>query len=235
MSIEEGDGGHVGTLHEPLERSGITSSRSYRYTPIMHTDHPGAADTMASGEQFKVNTKTFEQLHYLFHESQPDDGSDYARLLGVVKNRRQFRWIRRDYLTGPDSFDQWKVAVAKANGTGSTTDFFGVPLTNPTVLGPGEAVTQTFLTIGSFETEREAQALLNYLKSKFARTMLGVLKVTQDNPASTWKHVPNQDFTASSDIDWNKSIPEIDQQLYAKYGLDADEIAFIEEKVKPME
>ena len=39
----------------------------------------------------------------------------------------------------------------------------------------------------------------------------------------------------TSDIDWTKSIPEIDQQLYAKYGLDADEIAFIEAKVKPME
>ena len=44
-----------------------------------------------------------------------------------------------------------------------------------------------------------------------------------------------QDFTASSDIDWSKSISEIDQQLYAKYGLDADEIAFIEDNVKPME
>ena len=73
------------------------------------------------------------------------------------------------------------------------------------------------------------------MKSKFARAMLGVLKVTQDNPASTWKYVPLQDFTASSDIDWSKPIAEVDQQLYAKYGLDSEEIAFIEAKVKPME
>ena len=64
--------------------------------------------------------------------------------------------------------------------------------------------------------------------------MLGVLKATQHNPAATWKHVPVQDFTTSSDIDWSKPIPEIDQQLYAKYGLDADEIDFIESRVKPM-
>ena len=73
------------------------------------------------------------------------------------------------------------------------------------------------------------------MKSKFARAMLGVLKVTQHNPASAWKYVPLQDFTASSDIDWSKPIPEIDQQLYAKYGLESEEIAFIEAKVKPME
>ena len=65
--------------------------------------------------------------------------------------------------------------------------------------------------------------------------MLGTLKVTQDNPRETWLNVPLQDFTANSDIDWSKSIPEIDKQLYKKYGLSADEISFIESKVKSME
>lgn len=64
--------------------------------------------------------------------------------------------------------------------------------------------------------------------------MLGVLKVTQDNPVSTWAKVPLQDFTANSDIDWEKSVADIDQQLYAKYGLDNTEIQFIETHVKKM-
>ncbi len=64
--------------------------------------------------------------------------------------------------------------------------------------------------------------------------MLGTLKVTQDNPKSTWRNVPLQDFTTNSDIDWSKSIPEIDQQLYNKYGLDQHEIDFIESRVKEM-
>ncbi len=76
---------------------------------------------------------------------------------------------------------------------------------------------------------------MKYVKSKFARAMLGVLKVTQHNPRSTWKFVPAQDFTSGSDIDWTKTIPEIDAQLYAKYDLDSEEIAFIEAKVKAME
>ena len=64
--------------------------------------------------------------------------------------------------------------------------------------------------------------------------MLGILKITQDNPIETWRLVPLQDFTTKSDIDWNQSIPEIDKQLYKKYGLSADEVEFIESKVREM-
>ena len=167
-----------------------------------------------------------------------EDGSAgpvLAQAWNVAKNKRASRWLRSDYISGPESFDKYKVSVPAANGSGSTTDFFGVALNNPAVVEPGIAVTQTFITIGSVDAEAEAQACLKYLKSKFARAMLGVLKITQHNPRSTWKFVPVQDFTSTSDIDWTKTIPQIDQQLYAKYGLDSEEIAFIEAKVKPME
>ena len=66
------------------------------------------------------------------------------------------------------------------------------------------------------------------------RSLLYVLKVTQDNLPAVWRYIPKQDFTSSSDINWSKSIPEIDQQLYAKYGLDEKEIQFIETHVKEM-
>lgn len=65
--------------------------------------------------------------------------------------------------------------------------------------------------------------------------MLGTLKTTQHNSISTWANVPLQDFTSNSDIDWSKSIPEIDQQLYRKYGLSPEEIDFIETHVKEMD
>ena len=61
-----------------------------------------------------------------------------------------------------------------------------------------------------------------------------MLKVTQDNSKDIWRYVPLQNFTSESDIDWSKSIADIDKQLYAKYGLTAEEIAFIESKVKSM-
>ncbi|GAA4375094.1 Eco57I restriction-modification methylase domain-containing protein [Agromyces bauzanensis] len=218
---------------ESLEQLEITSSRSYRYTDKLYEDHPQALALRPVGNAALVNTNAFEQFSFLYYADEPADGNGYVRILGVIKNRRFFRWISSEYITGPESFDKYKVAVPAANGSGSTTDFFGVALNKPTVLEPRVAVTQTFITIGSFETEAEAQACLKYIKSKFARTLLGVLKITQHNPAKAWKYVPVQDFTLTSDIDWSKSIPEIDEELYAKYSLDAAEIAFIESQVKP--
>lgn len=115
--------------------------------------------------------------------------------------------------------------IPKSNGSGALGEVLSTP-----VIGH----TQTFISVGAFETEFEAISLLKYIKSKFARCMLGTLKVTQDNKKAVWQYVPMQDFTENSDIDWSKSVPEIDRQLYAKYGLSEEEIAFIEEKVKPM-
>ncbi len=114
----------------------------------------------------------------------------------------------------------------KSNGSGAIGEVLSTPLIG---------FTETFISIGAFDNEVEAQNCLKYVKSKFARTMLGILKVTQDNPRDKWSKVPLQDFTPQSDIDWTQSIPDIDRQLYEKYGLDEKEIAFIEEKVKVME
>jgi hypothetical protein len=213
-----------------LETLAITSSRSYRYAEKLYEDHPEALDLRPGGNAALVNTNAFEQFSFLYHVEQPSDDDKYVQLLGVIKNKRLFRWIRSEYITGPESFGKYKVAVPAANESTRLGQ-----MAAPQVLSPEVGVTQTFLTIGAFETEGEAQACLSYVKTKFARAMLYVLKVTQHNPRSTWRYVPAQDFTSASDIDWSKPIPEIDQQLYAKYGLDSEETAFIEAKVEPME
>ena len=64
--------------------------------------------------------------------------------------------------------------------------------------------------------------------------MLGILKITQDNKKSVWAYVPVEDFTQNSDIDWSKSLKEIDRELYSKYTLSDEEIEFIESHVKEM-
>ncbi len=223
-----------GATFKPLETLGMTSGRSYRYTDKLHEDYPEATALLSEGHQYVLGPHAFQRVSFLYHELKPTDGHEYVQVLGRDGSRRAYRWIRRDYITGPDSLYKFKVAVPAANGSGSTTDFFGIALNKPTVLGPGVAVTQTFLTIGSFETEAEAQACSTYLKSKFARAMLGILKITQHNPRNTWKFVPAQDFSTASEIDWTNTIPEIDAQIYAKYGLEASEIAFLEKEIAPM-
>lgn len=95
--------------------------------------------------------------------------------------------------------------------------------------------TQSFISIFSLDSDKHAIAALKYIKSKFARTLLGTLKIMQDNNKETWANVPMQDFSENSNIDWSKSIHEIDLQLYKKYNLSNEEIQFIESKVQSME
>jgi hypothetical protein len=209
----------------------VSSGRSYAYTQAMHDSYPEASALMSGDAQYRVSTNAFGQLGFLFHADHPEDGRTYIRILGRAGGAREHRWIRSDFLTGPMSLGKYKVVLAKANGSGA----FGEVLSSPIVIGPRVGVTMTFITIGCFDDEAAAEACLKYVKSKFARALLGVLKKTQDNPAKVWKYVPLQDFTSASDIDWSKPIPQIDQQLYAKYGLDSEEIAFIEAKVNSME
>jgi hypothetical protein len=216
--------------HGPSLESVVTSGRDYRYTQVMHRQNPHASALMSGDAQYQVSTNAFDRLAFLFHADRPEDGREYVRVFGRLNGARVYRWIRRDYFDGPASFNKFKVALSKVNGTGA----LGEALVSPVVLPPEVGTTYTFITIGSFDTEVEAAACGKYVRSKFARVMLGILKVTQDNKRHTWKYVPAQEFASSSDIDWSKSIREIDQQLYAKYELDADEIAFIESHVKPM-
>jgi hypothetical protein len=91
------------------------------------------------------------------------------------------------------------------------------------------------LGFGPFQNKKEAENGLKYIKTKFARSLLSIKKVTQDLNGDKWEWVPTQNFSDKSDIDWSKSVAEIDRQLYKKYGLTEDEINFIETNVKEME
>ena len=132
-----------------------------------------------------------------------------------------------------DWLDKWKVYVPYANNIGTELNDDNL---NGFVGAPNTVATETFLVIGaelSLE-ENSATSLVKYLKTKFVRFMHGLSKASQHATSKTYRFVPLQDFTPQSDIDWSKSIEEIDQQLYAKYGLSEEEIAFIESKIKAM-
>ena len=130
---------------------------------------------------------------------------------------------------GEENINKWKVFSPYAFGSGE----FGETIPSPFVGEPGDIVTETFLRFGSFETRLEAENLLKYIKTKFFRALVGILKVTQHS-TTTYEFVPLQNFTEDSNIDWTKSIQEIDNQLYEIYSFSKDEINFIENHVKPM-
>lgn len=207
----------------------IYAPESYKFTDIIHSENDWAIKRLSQGHSKDITSNIFEKLPELFLDEKKSN--EYVGIYGRLRNDRVTKFIKRKYIEPHENLDKYKVFVPKSNGSGA----LGEVLSTPEIGQPEIGHTQTFISIGAFNTEFEATALLQYIKSKFARCMLGILKVTQDNKKSVWKYVPLQDFTPDSDIDWSKSIPEIDRQLYAKYNLSDDEIAFIEKMIKPME
>lgn len=139
-----------------------------------------------------------------------------------------------DVTTRDDWVGEWKILTSRANNVGTELNDDNV---NTLVVGPNSVCTESYVVIGGGKKLDELKCLniVGYIKSKFFRYLHSLAKASHDATAKTYQFVPLQDFTSSSDIDWSKSIPEIDQQLYAKYGLSEEEIQFIEENVQPME
>ena len=201
----------------------------YQLKEVFYTEHPEYEGRQSEGHRLDVGTTIFTLFPEVFYEKAPNQ-NDYALIVGRENDERIAKWIKSEYLKLPDNFDSFKVFIPVANGSGK----FGEALGDPIVGFPKHAHAVTFLSVGKFNTEDEALACVKYIKTKFARTMLGIRKVTQHTTREAWTFVPNQDFTVHSDMDWTKSIHEIDQALFAKYGLE-NYVDFIENSVKPMD
>lgn len=215
--------------------STVFSAYSNKFTKKMHEDYPNVTFVMSKGHAFDLKSNVFEKLPEIFLDEAPNDGEVYCKFIGLIKNKRLFRYIKKVYLEETVNLAKYKVLMPAANGSGAIGEVLSTPLIGEPLIGePLIGGTESFISIGAFETLYEAEALLKYVKSKFARVLLGILKITQHITPEKWKYVPLQDFTPSSDINWSKSIHEIDLQLYRKYGLSEEEIDFIETHVKEM-
>lgn len=143
--------------------------------------------------------------------------------------KRLTGYINKDSVKKSIGLDKYKLLFGKAYMTTSTTP------PDIIIAKPNEACTETFLQIGPFNTEKESENCLNFIKSKFYRALLFFNRSSLNISTETFSLIPLQDFTNKSDIDWSKPVAEIDQQLYKKYNLTQEEIDFIEKSIKPME
>ena len=208
----------------------VVTRTAYRLTDRLHQEHPEALGQLSNGHAYDMSTNIFERLPQIFYEEEPDDAFEYIRILGRVGNARVYKYVRRDYVNNVPNLYKYKIYLPKANGVGT----LGEVLAPPILSEPGVGATETFLSIGAFNTKNEAEYALKYIKTKFARILLGVLKTTQDITPQKWFYVPMQNFTSLSDIDWTLPVSEIDRMLYEKYSLDDKEIEFIESMAKEM-
>lgn len=225
------------TIQEKVESLGeesfsklVYSRDLYQLTELFYKENPELEGRQSKGHRFDLGTTAFSLFPEVFSDEKPA-GDGYALVVGRENDKRIAKWIKKEYLKLPDNFESYKIAFPVANGSGK----FGESLSDPFVCGPCCAQNTTFLSAGNFYTLFEAQSCLKYVKTKFARCMLGIFKVTQHTTREAWRAVPLQNFTQQSGINWDLSIPELDAALYQKYNLTQDEIDFIESNVSAMQ
>lgn len=131
---------------------------------------------------------------------------------------------REEVQSHSEWIDKWKVYVPESNNIGTELNDDNQ---NSFVGDPGTICTETYLVVGAELdlTQEKASNLSNYLRTRFARFLLSLAKISQHGTGKTYRFIPLQDFSKS----WT------DAALYAKYGLTTEEIDFIESKIKPME
>jgi site-specific DNA-methyltransferase (adenine-specific) len=136
-------------------------------------------------------------------------------------------YIARSKITKERSvFDKWKVFIGRAApGTGNKDTYPHKIISTPFIGEPGSISSWTYMYIGPFDSKNQAESVLSYLACRLTRFLILLHKPSQDTTRKVYTFVPTQKWTKR----WT------DEDLYAKYGISASEIAFIEKVVRPME
>ena len=169
-------------------------------------------DTIVSSQ------KPFGLRTYVLGEDTPFKGA-----VKLYANKHIGYISRKEISIHENWIDKYKVFTTRAYGAGE--DYPHQILNTPIIGEPNTCCTETYMVIGPTSDKKEAENIISYYKTLFFRFLVMLKKNTQDAPARVYQFVPLQDF----------SHPWTDEMLYKKYGLDKDEIAFIESMIRPME
>jgi hypothetical protein len=118
--------------------------------------------------------------------------------------------------------DQWKVILGRAYGERGSFPYWIT--SDPIILGPGTACTETYLVINRFGSEKEAKLFATYLSTRLVRFLISLRKNTQDLYSERFSFIPDLPM----DRKWT------DEMLYKKYGITKDEVALINNMIRPM-
>jgi site-specific DNA-methyltransferase (adenine-specific) len=133
---------------------------------------------------------------------------------------------RNSISSGIEFIDKWKVFTGRAApGTGNKDTYPHRIISTPFIGEPGTISSETYLCIGPLDSKIQAENVLSYLSCRLTRLLILLHKPSQDTTRKVYTFVPSQD--------WNKRWT--DQDLYTKYDISADEIAFIESMIRPMD
>jgi site-specific DNA-methyltransferase (adenine-specific) len=136
-------------------------------------------------------------------------------------------YTRKNITAGVEMIDKWKVILSRSgheHAGNPGTDGARRVLAKTAVLPPGTICTETYLVVGSYSTENEAQNLLIYMKTRLFRFLMSLFMYSHGITRDTFEFIPVLDMTKC----WT------DRELYKRYDLTKDEIAFVESKIRPM-
>ena len=179
-------------------------------------------DTIISGDTpFGIPTNVMDSAKNPFKVYDNKTSEHDLIVYYLQKNKRHIAYLSKsDIKKNNQDIDKDKVFLPKASGSGNDPYVLGEPI----IAQKHSVCSQTFI-YAAFANEEEAKNFVTYIKTKFVRILIASIKLTQDCLSGVFRFVPLQDF----------SKPWTDAELYAKYGLTDDEIAFIESMIKPME
>lgn len=172
------------------------------------------SDYAWSRKPFGLPTNYFSEKN---RESKPGAADSIPCL---VKGKKTKYMPRKDVKSNSEHIDKWKVAIPRAYATGARR--CTLPKHQIFLLKKGEIATETYNVIQSFTSKAEAERLIAYLQTDFARYLLGLRKLTQDIPKDRWGWVPYMNL----DIVWT------DEQLFDHFKLTKQEREHIKKKVQ---
>ncbi|MBQ9671943.1 MAG: Eco57I restriction-modification methylase domain-containing protein [Prevotella sp.] len=166
---------------------------------------------VSSRKPFGLDTKPQlskqDSPKHVFTYAYPDNA--YVKAENITLNKN---WVT-----------EHKVYVSYAYG--ERGDFPYLVIGKPFYGAPGTCCTETYLVIGPFSSIDKCENCMSYMRTKLFRFLVLLKKNTQHATSKVYQFVPLQDF----------SHPWTDEMLYKKYGLNEEEITFIESMIRPME
>ncbi len=179
------------------------------------------ASIVSSDTPFGIPTNPFGSAKMSIPVYRDESAEHNTRLYYLENMERSVAYVCKTSITkNAQDIDKYKVLIPEAGGSGNDPMVLGKPI----CASPNSISSQTFLYV-PFENEQEAQNFISYLQTKLFRILVSACKISQHAPSKTYRFVPMQDF----------SKPWTDAELYVKYELTDEEIAFVEATIKPME
>ena len=206
----------VSIMHRPLLEKGCD-------TFIRYNDAISILRKVQAFKEPTMNTMVSSQKPFGFRTFVKGKEEPFIGAVKLYANKSE-GYVNRAEITQNSSWvDKYKVYITMAYGAGE--DFPHQIINKPFLGSPNTCCTETYVVIGPYANKGVTENVISYIKTRFFRFLVLLKKNTQHASSKVYSFVPLQDFSKS----WS------DEELYAKYGLTEEEIAFIESMIRPME